>query len=167
MSEAPAANGGRAAGRRLERLLRAEQRAGLRVALLGRLAVIAVFALYIVTTRVPPTVYYMTGIAAAFGAMALVQLALLRRVDARHWSMYLFAALDVVFLVVAIVFFAGPMTPLWRAMTSPAASKYSSSIATTSPGGIRSAIPVKPAMSVNITVASPCLGASAPSASIS
>jgi hypothetical protein len=46
-----------------------EQRKGLTVALQGRLVVLIVLAIWIGTTRLPPTVYMILGLIALFAAM--------------------------------------------------------------------------------------------------
>jgi len=89
---------------------RQEQRRGLTVALQGRLVVLLIIALWIGTTRFPPSVYYMLGLIAAFGVIGLAQLWVVARNGVRAWQLYLFTFVEVSILAVAIAAFTGPFT---------------------------------------------------------
>lgn len=87
-----------------------EQQRGLSVALKGRMAVLAVVALWIGTTRQPPMVFYMVGLVVVYAVIGLAQLWVVGRFGVRAWQLYLAMFLEVSILAVAIAVFAGPMT---------------------------------------------------------
>ncbi len=93
---------------RLEEAFRREQIAGLVLALKGRLMVIAVLAVWIAATRPSPLVYYTLAAVAGFALLGSLQLWLIRRPGAPLWIPYVFAAIDVVLLTVAVVVFSAP-----------------------------------------------------------
>ena len=62
-----------------------EQQRGLSVALKGRMAVLAVVALWIGTTRQPPMVFYMVGLVVVFAVIGLAQLWVVGRFGVRAW----------------------------------------------------------------------------------
>lgn len=86
-----------------------EQRKGLTVALQGRLVVLIVMAIWIGTTRLPPTVYMILGLIALFAGLGATQLWLVKKRGVESWALYLFVLAETSILVAAMIF-SGPVT---------------------------------------------------------
>lgn len=80
-----------------------EQRKGLTVALQGRLAVLAVIAIWIGATRSPPTVYMIMALIALFAVMGAAQLWLVARRGVEAWPLYLLVFAEASVLVTSVV----------------------------------------------------------------
>lgn len=97
-----------------------EQRKGLTVALQGRLVVLIVLAIWIGTTRLPPTVYMILGLIALFAAMGAAQLWLVKRRGVEAWPLYLFILAETSVLVTAMILSA----PVARDMPIPISYRF-------------------------------------------
>ncbi len=94
---------------RLKASFRQEQRNGLVLALKGRLVVIAILAVWIAFSRPEPLVWYTLAGVGGFALLGALQLILIRRRHAPIWIPYVFSAIDVIAITVAVAVFSGPV----------------------------------------------------------
>jgi adenylate cyclase len=97
-----------------------EQRRGLTIALQGRLVILVAFAIWIGSTRFPPTVYMVLGLIGLFAILGAAQLWLVKRRGVEAWPLYLLVLAEASILVTAMVLSA----PATRDMPIPISYRF-------------------------------------------
>ena len=104
-----------AGGGQLEQAFAAEERAGLRLAAVGRAAALAVIAIWLPIAVPTPAVYYIEAVVLAIAASGLANWRLATRYPRQRWLGYAFAALDATLTAAGLVLVPAAVIGDWPA----------------------------------------------------